>query len=439
MELNYSQTQASHSNILWPQPERRHFIKSTGWAIILILALSQSVNAQLSGTKNIPGDYATLAVAITDLNTQGVGAGGIIINLLGGNPETAPIGGYVIGDVGSLVLTTSSAANPVIIHGNANTITASPALVIGALNDAIFKLIGADWVTLDGFTMMESPANVINVVATNTMTEWGVALLYVTTTDGAQNNTIKNCTIDLDRTYANTFGIYSNSNHTATAVTTSASATTPGGANSGLKIYTNIVTDVNIGIVVSGPPAAADHNDGLEVGGSAPFANSITNYGTTGTFSFYPNLQGSVNGVLVRNTKNFTVSFNTITSSVGGTTDGTLNGIQVDGFSVAPTGTFTNSINNNTISLRSGVAAGATYGIYSTGTSASATSTININNNDFNTCGHTVAASGQITFISQTATNLNQNITNNTFTNMTVNTTGSVVFISNSASLPLWV
>ena len=51
------------------------------------------------------------------------------------------------------------------------------------------------------------------------MTEWGVALLYVTTTDGAQNNTIQNNTITLNRTYQNTFGIYSNSTHSATAVT----------------------------------------------------------------------------------------------------------------------------------------------------------------------------------------------------------------------------
>ena len=42
------------------------------------------------------------------------------------------------------------------------------------------------------------------------MTEFGVALFYVTTTDGAQNNTIQNNTISLNRTYLNTFGIYSN-------------------------------------------------------------------------------------------------------------------------------------------------------------------------------------------------------------------------------------
>ncbi len=94
--------------------------------------------------------------------------------------------------------------------------------------------------------------------------------------------------------------------------------------------------------MVVGPTAAADNNDGLDIGGTtAGTANNITNFGTTGTFSAYANVSGTVNGVLVRNTKNFNVSRNTITSSNGGTTVGTLNGIQVPAFSVAPTGTFT--------------------------------------------------------------------------------------------------
>jgi hypothetical protein len=402
-------------------------------ALCSFFLMSAAASAQLSGTKNIPGDYATLAAAITDLNTQGVGAGGVTLNLVAANPETAPAGGYVIGGAGSLVLTTASAANPITIQGNSNTITASGAQTVGNLNDAIFKLIGADWVTITGFTMTENAANTVTAAATNTMTEWGVALLYVTATDGCQNVTIQNNTIDLDRTYQNTFGIYSNSTHTATAVTTSATATGATGGNHNLKVYTNNITDVNNGIVVVGPTAAADNNDGLDIGGTtAGTANNITNFGTTGTFSAYANVSATVNGVLVRNTKNFNVSRNTITSSNGGTTVGTLNGIQVPAFSNAPTGTFTNSINNNTLSLRSGLIAGAINGLNILGTSASATSTINVNNNDFNTFGHTVAGTGAIVFITQAGTHFNQSISNNTFTNMTVNTTGSVTFILNT-------
>ena len=244
---------------------RSVFIAATFCSIIL----SSVASAQLMGTKNIPGDYATLAAAITDLNTQGVGAGGVTLNLLAGNPETAPAGGYVIGDTGSLVLTTTSMSSPVIIQGNANTITASDAQTVGNLNDAIFKLIGADWVTITGFAMQENAANTVTTAASNNMTEWGVALLYVTTTDGAQNNTISNNTITLNRTYQNTFGIYSNSTHSATAVTVSATATGAAGGNSGLKIYGNNISNVNLGITVVGPTAAVDNNDPLDIGGAA--------------------------------------------------------------------------------------------------------------------------------------------------------------------------
>ncbi|MBK6749590.1 MAG: hypothetical protein IPG67_06160 [Acidobacteria bacterium] len=199
------------------------------------------------------------------------------------------------------------------------------------------------------------------------MTEWGVALLYATTTNGAQNNTISNNTIDLNRTYQNTFGIYSNSTHTATAVTTSATATTTAGGNSGLTITGNAITDVNTGIVHVGPTAAADHNDGL-IGGTTPNANTITNYGTTGTFSGYANVSGTVNGIQIRNSKNFNVSYNTIQSSNGGVTAGTLRGIFINGFTNAPLGTITNSLNNNNISVRSGLASGAILGSTTTQT-----------------------------------------------------------------------
>ena len=391
----------------------------------------------IGGVLNIPGDYPDLSSAIADLNVQGVSAGGVTLNVLAGNPQTADAGGYVVGGAGSMVLTTTSMANQVVIEGNGNTITASAALTVGNLNDAIFKLIGADWITIDGFTMLENPANTVTVAASNNMTEWGVALLYVTTTDGCQNNTISNNTIDLNRTYQNTFGIYSNSTHSATSVTTSATATGAAGGNHNLKVYGNAITDVNMGIVVVGPTAAADANTGIDIGGAGGAqANSITNFGTTGTFSGYANVSGTVNGILVRNSNGFNVSFNTVTSSVGGTTVGTLNGIQIPAASTVPTGTFTNTINSNNISLQSGLAAGAINGILYPSGSASATSVLNINSNNFNTFGHTVAASGAIIFISVQGTNLTESISNNTFTNISVNTTGSVTFISNTMSAP---
>ena len=138
--------------------------------LLLTVLFAASANAQLTGTKNIPGDYADLATAITDLNTQGVGAGGVTLN-----SQTAPAGGYAITASGTL-------ANQVTITGNGNTITASAALTAGVLTDAIFKIVGADYITIQGFTMLENAANTTTAAATNNMTEWGVAMLYATTT-----------------------------------------------------------------------------------------------------------------------------------------------------------------------------------------------------------------------------------------------------------------
>jgi hypothetical protein len=58
-------------------------------AIISLAILFQPgmLNAQLTGAKNIPGDYATLAAAITDLNAQDVG--GVTLSLFAGNTDTA--------------------------------------------------------------------------------------------------------------------------------------------------------------------------------------------------------------------------------------------------------------------------------------------------------------------------------------------------------------
>jgi hypothetical protein len=153
------------------------------------------MKAQVTGVKTIPGDYLDLAAAISDLNTVGVGVGGATINILPGNPQSAPANGY---QLGSAVLNTSlTVANPLTINGNGNTATANTGI---GLYDAIFILNGADYVNINGLNLAE---NVANVNSTMWM-EWGYALLKrqnVAPFDGCQNNTIQNCTITLNRAY----------------------------------------------------------------------------------------------------------------------------------------------------------------------------------------------------------------------------------------------
>ncbi len=406
---------------------------------LLFVLGTVSVNAQVTVTNpgnTTPGlaaTYASLAAAITDFNLQTAISGPVIITLDAANPQTSPAGGYSI----TPILAGASSTNTVTFEGSANTITAPTTHTVGALNDAIFKIIGSDYIIIQGFTMLENAANLVTTAASNNMTEWGVALLYASTTNGAQNCTIQNNTITLNRVYQNTFGIYSNSTHTATAVSTSATATTTAGGNSGLKIYSNAISNVNNGIVVVGPTAAADMNTGIDIGGaSGATANTLTNYGTTGTFSTYANVSGTVYGILMRNSIGYNISYNSITSSVGGTTAGTMRGIYNPSASATPTGTYTNTVNNNTIALTYGVATGTMQGITVEATNATTTSTQNINNNNFTTLTAAIASSVAITAISSVAPHLTVNINNNTLTSITTNTTGSFTFIGHSYTMP---
>jgi len=392
--------------------------------------ISITVTGNSNTTPNLNATYPSLLAALTDLNNVTAFSGPVSLTASGG-VETAPAGGYVINFLGQ-----TTTANTVTLSGGGATLTASAALTGGNLNDAIIKIIGSDNITIQGFTLTENAANTTTAAATNNMTEWGIALLYESVTNGSQNIRIQNNTIDLDRNYQNSFGIYANATHSPTVIATTATATGANGGNSGLKIYANTVTDVNNGIVIVGPTAAADHNDGIDIGGSVANANTISNFGSTGTFSGYVNVSGTVNGILIRNSKNIVVSNNAITSSNGGVTSGTINGIQFPAYSNAPTGTFSVAVDNNVLSIKSASAGGTINGINILGTTSSATSTITINGNDFNNFGHTVAGSGTINFLSTAAAHLTSTISSNTFTNLNVNTTGSVNFIVNNATRP---
>ncbi len=410
-----------------------HFSSNSGANYKATFTINPILVTATAGT-SLSATYPTLAAAVTAINTVGLHSGTVVCFVNAGYSETAPAGGYAITATGTLGNTITFQKSGV----GANPTFTAPAQTSPSLTDAIFKIIGGDYITIDGFTLLErnfTPVAADTTAGTNTMTEFGVALFYATSTNGAQNNTIKNCTIDLNRTYTNTYGIYSNSSTTATNMGTAAAATTATGANSNLTIIANTITDVNQGIVVIGSPLAVDQNDGLVIGGSIANANTITNYGTAAAASNFNLVSGTMNGILVRNTKNFTISNNTITSSTA-VTVGNVRGIFVTTFSNAPTGTLVHNINNNNISVKSASATGILQGIIVEATTANATTTLNINANDFNNFGHTVVSSGVITFINNLAVVLTSNINNNTFTNVSVNTTNSVIFISNSITIP---
>lgn len=413
---------------------QRFFPTFKGMSILLtFLAVSSSLFGQLSGTKTIPTDYANIAAFVTDLNAQGVGNGGVTLNVPSGYTETAPAGGFQITASGT-------ASNPIVITGGTApkpVITANGSLVSGALNDALFKLIGSDYVTISNLELRENAANTTTAAGTNNMTEWGIALLYASVTNGAENVTLQNNTIVLDRTYANTFGIYANATHSNTDVVTSASATGANGGHNNLKIYANNISNVNQGIAVVGPTDPADYQLTIEIGSetNAALGNTISNYGTTGTFSAFANVNQSVFGIMVRNTKFVTIGRNNVTSSTGGVSAGQIRGIFLNSFSSAVTGAQTISIQNNNLNLQTGFASGAIGGIVVEANAGNSTSTVTISGNDFTGSTNAVTSSGTITFINNVAPVQNLQVLNNTFTNLTLNTTGTVVLVSHNYTM----
>lgn len=358
---------------------------------------------QLTGTKNIPGDYASLDAAIADLNSVGVGAGGVVFNVLAGNPQTAPAGGYIIGNTGSAILSgvgVTGSTKTVTLQGNGNTITAFSPQVAGNGNDAIIKLVGADWITITGFSIQENSGNtVLAPAASNTMTEWAIGLFYVTTTDGAQNNTIQENTISMNRLYRNSFAVYSSVRHTMPVIDIAADITSAAGSNSGNKVYGNTITDVNYPVFFNGSATPDYYDTGNDIGGSSSATgNSISNWGYMNGQQFFVDMDlipGS-HGIIMFNQLDERVAWNSIVSAAVSNDNG-ISGILKDHpvNNGVPAGTHTSVYDHNTITVSQGSgAAGATLaGIQTHSLAALSSITLSITDNTIVNCSMTGAGS----------------------------------------------
>ena len=402
----------------------------------VMIGITVSAQVTTNGGSGLAPAYPDLASAITALNGAAISSSVIIT--LNGN-ETAPAGGYSITASGSATFS-------ITIQGTGSTITASAAQPVGNLNDAIFKIIGGDYITIQNFTMQENALNTVTTSGSNTMTEWGVALLYTSATDGAQNNMIVNNTISLNRTYQNSFGVYSNVRHTPTSVTTTADITAASGANSFNKVYKNNISNVNYGIVFIGCGSTTTGlmDNGNDIGGnSAATGNTITNAGGIGVApSGYVALTGNNYLIFSNNEYNDNISYNSITSAAGTSVTITMGGILKNystGTTAQPTGTITTNINNNTVTITDAPTTGGVIGVNNQGLSpALSTATVNMNNNSVLNCSITgaTATSASITGITNLSLpgilNLNNNIVSG---NTSTATTGSFTGISNTGAV----
>ena len=375
----------------------------------------QNANAQVAVTNptgttpNLAATYTSLALAITALNATTAISGQVTITLTGN--ETAPVGGYSI----TASPTGASATNKIIIQGSGSIITAFTPQVSGGRLDAIFKIVGADFITIQNFTMQENSGNTVTAVLTNTKTEFGVALFYASTTNGAQNNVIQNNTITLSGNYQNSIGIYSTTQHSSTSYSVTAAATANSGLNSGLKVYANTMSNMAYGIqYISTPNTATITDSGVDFGGSSSATgNNITYGNNTVADAAWVSFSTGSTGINYRNGVNVFIKFNTITSN---SMTITTTGITLSAGTTPSGVTYTNTISNNTVNVTSaggtsvnanGISFG--YGI-ATGTIVGNSNTINI------TQTATAASTGQVNGILAGYTYLSATLNLNTIT-----------------------
>lgn len=473
----------------------------TGFRMFLLILLSGFASlcrAQISGTKTVPGDYATITAAVGALNTQGIGSGGVTINVAAGFTET-------IGSTISLTAT-GTVANPITIQKNPaipgpNPLitaykggTATPA---SAVQDGIFRLLGSDHVTIAGIDLRENPSNTTNP---STM-EYGFALYKASTSNGCQFVTIRDCVVTLSL-LNNTAGTAPMADGSCGIIMTNATANaavtnlTPiaGGAHSNNTFRNNTIQNTNTGIALMGylsaaPYTLSDANN--TIGGTAGNGNSILNFGgaagaaspavgirtqgqygllisnntlnsNTGTGGSHPfTLRGILLGAAPE--ANATASSNQITLSCAGSTQnsigidnatgssGILNTVSISGntvsgstYTTATTGGFYGILNSaspfqldiqsNTISGNSSAATGTGF-VHGIFNSGIATR-VNIRSNTIN--GNSAAAinTGLYTAINNTAACQNLSIAQNTvFGNTSSATAGNFSAVNNSGAV----
>ena len=388
--------------------------------------------AQLTGTKTIPGTYTSIALAVADLNAQGVGAGGVTFNIAAGYTET------IAATIS--VTATGTAANPIVFQksgAGANPKITSYTGGVGtpstAVQDGIFNLVGSDYVTISSIDLAENPANIANPA---TM-EYGYALYKTSATDGCQNVTIQNCTITLNRVNNATGsgpavdgsrGI-DVVNSTPTAATTALTVTAASGTNSNNKFYGNIIQNCNVGISLIGYAAASPFTNadtGNDVGGaSAGTGNIIKNYGG-GASATNP-------AAAVRTLAQyaFNISYNNINNNDGAGVSHitTLRGIYVNTATSAA-----GTINNNTVTLNAGGTTSTIYCIDMEAGSTAASNTININNNTIQNCTYVPSTSASMYCFYLVSSAATLNVNNNLITNINLPGTGTLYGVYNGST-----
>lgn len=329
----------------------------------------------LTGAYSIPSTcIPDIATAVALLNANGM-SGNVTFNVAAGHTENAPLGGINLNMTSLAVGLQPSATQTLTFQragAGANPIIYSPAggaqamFPTGYTNpiDGVFRIISTDYLTIDGINLQENVANTaITVTAVSTaanlapLMEFGYGFFKADATNGCNNNTIKNCSITLNRwnfgfpwggTGAGSTGILM-TNQTATS-STALVVTTVAGTNSNNKFYTNTFNNCYIGIFINGftdaAPSVALLDQNNDIGGIAPgTGNTIIGVGCEWLgVGATPVQTNNAFGILALNQNGCNLSNNNVNSA------GIYHTRTVYGVGVAGTlGTAT--VNANTVAL----------------------------------------------------------------------------------------
>jgi hypothetical protein len=398
-------------------------------AICLLVFTSTLIKAQaLAGSYTIGVSYPDIATAITALNTNSISAS-TTIQIPSGYTETAPVGGYTLTCSGTaaapiVFMKTGSGVNPLISAYSGGTGTPGT-----TVQDGVWRFIGTDYITINGIDLVDpNPANPATM-------EFGYGFFKASVTDGCQNNTVKNCTITLNRinnATGNTTAVDGSRgiefvNALTGAHPTPLVPTMPSGSNSNNMIYSNTIQNCNFGIALIGyaapsPFSLADSFNDIG-GSSSATGNTIINYGGGG-------VTNPAAAIRTLAQYNLNISYNIINNNNGSGVNHatTLRGIYMN------TATSANaSVLNNTITVNSNATTSQLTAIENVAGSTAASNTINISGNLITNCTYSTTTSGVFTGIfNNSATPAYLKIENNTFSGLTLNSassTGSVGLI----------
>lgn len=289
------------------------------------IKLTSLTPAALTGTYTIDNTTATggtnfnnFVDAILRLNSDGISAG-VTFNVSAGQ---------VFPSLNPVITATGTVSNPIIFQRNGAGV--NPVIKMAGSYSTLLPsgiaLNGGDYFTFDGIDVLINDATI-------TYYHYGYYIYNASATNGAQNNTIKNTKITLNRANTSCRGIYQNVATTPTAAT---------GANSGNKYYNLSIENVYAGIYLLGNAAYPD--DACEIGTTG---GGITTIGGSAANDI-GNGSAATWGIQVTSQKNISI-FKTEIRNITGTSTSAVDGIYMVNTGSTTTSVGTCNIYNNKI------------------------------------------------------------------------------------------